>query len=64
MKNNFKIYFKGDVIVKEEDALMHWAVTSGQLFHVISTISVDHHVLVHRPFKNYFKSFLMVMLGY
>lgn len=46
-------YFKGDVIVKEEDAFMHWAVTPGQLFHVISTIKVKHHVLVHRPFRNY-----------
>lgn len=46
-------YFKGDVIVKEDDAFLHWAVTSGQLFHVISTIRVEHNVLVHRPFRNY-----------
>lgn len=53
MKNTFRIYFKGDVIVKEEDAFMHWAVTSGQLFHVLSTIRVEKYLLVHRPFKNY-----------
>ena len=51
-----KTFYKGDIIVKEEDATMKWAVASRQLFYVISTIKkVDGHILIKRPFLNHIK---------
>jgi hypothetical protein len=51
-----KHFYKGDIIVKEEDADMRWAITSGQRFFVISTIHyVDGYSLIYRPFRNKIK---------
>ena len=51
-----KHFYKGDVIVKKDDAFGRWAVTPGQRFFVVSSAhNVDDWMLLYRPFKNTLK---------
>lgn len=56
MKKIIQLY-KGDIVANIEDTDMHWAITPGQTFIVISSIKTDNFTLVYRPFKNWIKSF-------
>jgi hypothetical protein len=50
-----KRFYKGDVVVRIEDVGMHWAITPGQTFIVVSAIKTDAFMLIYRPWYNWLK---------